>query len=230
MISNMRDLGGLKTQDGHTIKPGMLIRSAQLSKAEKDDLKGISVVIDLRTLGEQKEAPDQTYDATYMSLPVFAEMTAGLSHEKEAEAEPFPDMAMLYDMMMKMFPESFRKILLTIMHHDFSSGAILWHCTEGKDRCGMTTALILEVLGVDRDIILEDYLKTNIVNLPKAAMLKEKLKVSHGEIYAESMYHAFLAEERYIQAAWKAMGEKYLSDSLHISDEEILQFRKKVLI
>ena len=34
---------------------------------------------------------------------------------------------------------------MTIMNHDFSSGAILWHCTEGKDRCGLVTALVLEI-------------------------------------------------------------------------------------
>ena len=37
MIQNMRDLGGLKTEDGRVIKPHMLVRSAQLFQAEEAD-------------------------------------------------------------------------------------------------------------------------------------------------------------------------------------------------
>ena len=117
---------------------------------------------------------------------------------------------------------------MTIMDHDFSSGAILWHCTEGKDRCGLVTALVLEMLGVDRADIMADYLKTNDVNLPKAIKIKEQLAQSRGEAFAESVYQAFIADSTYLESAWGAMGDNYL-DKIGLKEEDIRVFRAKVL-
>ena len=114
------------------------------------------------------------------------------------------------------------------MEHDYSRGAVLWHCTEGKDRCGITTALVLEMLGADRTAIMEDYLKTNEINLPKAESIREMLKAERGEAFAESVYHAYIADRSYLEAAWEAMGEDYI-DSLGISEEQIAGFKRKVL-
>ena len=229
MIQNKRDLGGLLTKDGKAIRSGMLIRSANLSHANRHDLGGISSVIDLRTPGERKEAPDKTHGREYLPLPIFDDVTAGISHEEETEDQGIPEMAKLYRMIVRDHADSFRKVLLTIMQHDFSEGAILWHCSEGKDRCGLTTALILEALGVDRDTIMVDYLKTNEVNLPKAIRIHDQLLASHGPEYAESVYRAYIADERYLQAAWEAMGEGYLTDKLEIPEETLSAFRQTVL-
>lgn len=40
-------------------------------------------------------------------------------------------------------------------------GAVLWHCSMGKDRVGVGTALLLYALGVPMETIMEDYLRTN---------------------------------------------------------------------
>ena len=229
MIQNKRDLGGLCTKDGFVIRNGCLIRSAHLFQAEPRDLEGISAVIDLRTPGERKEAPDQVHGRTFCPIPIFDDLTAGISHEEGADRQVIPDLASLYRRLMPECAASFRKVLLTVMEHDFSAGAILWHCTEGKDRCGMTSALILEALGVDRDTIMADYLKTNEVNLPKAVMIREKLLPTHGQAFADSVYQAYIADERYLQAAWESMGSNYIADILKIPDSTVLHFREKVL-
>ena len=229
MIQNMRDLGGIHTLDGKTVCHGMLVRSAHLFQAKESELKGIATIIDLRTPGERKEAMDQVWGRQYLPMPVFDDVTAGISHESGAQNQVIPNMAYLYARLMRECTESFSRILLTIMQHDFSKGAILWHCTEGKDRCGMTTALILESLGVARETILEDYLKTNLVNRPKAINIHEKLLVTHGKEFADSVYQAYVAEERYLQAAWDAMGENYIQKELRIPEETITRFRKAVL-
>lgn len=44
---------------------------------------------------------------------------------------------------------------------DTTDGAVLFHCTAGKDRSGWTTAVLLTVLGVDRATVTEDYLLSN---------------------------------------------------------------------
>ena len=225
----MRDLGGVQTVNGQMIRPGLLVRSAYLFQAKECDLEGISTIIDLRTPGERKEAPDQTCGREYLPMPVFDDVTAGISHESGAPDQGIPDMAYLYGRLMRECGDSFRTILLTIMQHDYSTGAVLWHCTEGKDRCGMVTALLLESLGVPRETILEDYLKTNLVNMPKAISIHDRLIVTHGKEFADSVYQAYIADERYLRAAWDAMGEGYIQEALHIPEETIKRFEKNVL-
>ena len=34
---------------------------------------------------------------------------------------------------------------------------VVFHCTAGKDRTGLVSALLLEVLGVDRETVLDDF-------------------------------------------------------------------------
>ena len=180
MIKNIRDLGGIRTKNGKEIKKGCMIRSANLSEAEEHDMVGISTVIDLRTQGEKDEKPDMVYGRQYLELPIFESITAGISHEKGAEKKGVFDMRPLYRWLVREHTDSFKKVLSEIMRHDYSKGAILWHCSEGKDRCGLTTALILEMLGVDKNVIMEDYLKTNEVNISKAQKIYEQLKESRG--------------------------------------------------
>ena len=229
MINNLRDLGGLIGDGGRSIRKGMLIRSADLSKAEKEDLNGISAVIDLRTTRETEERPDLTYDAELLHIPIFDQITAGISHEKEAEERKIPGMAGLYDIMMRTCTGQIRKVMLAVMEHDYGTGAILWHCTEGKDRSGITAALVLEMLGVSRDVIMEDYLLTNMINLPKAEQRRELLTKTHGEEYAQSMYQAIIADESYLKAAWNAMGPDYIRTELGLDDGTIGKFKDKVL-
>ena len=229
MIQNMRDLGGIRTMNGSRIRTGMLIRSAHLFQADEHDLEGISAVIDLRTPGERREAPDRYLGRQYLPMPIFDDVTAGISREESTQNQLLPDMACLYGRMMRECSDAFREVILAIIRHDFSTGAVLWHCTEGKDRCGITTALILESLGVGRDVILEDYLKTNLVNLPKAVRIRERAAAEHGEAFAESVYRAYIADEKYLFAAWDAMGNDYIHEKLRIPEDELEPFRSKVL-
>ena len=229
MIQNIRDLGGLKTVDSRRIRSGCLVRSAHLYQANEHDLAGISSIIDLRTPGERGQAPDQTWQREYLPLPVFTDEQAGISHGKEVSEQLLPDFGYLYGRLVNECTESFEAILTAIMEHDFSGGAVLWHCTEGKDRCGLTTALILEILGIDRKTIMEDYLKTNLVNMPKAIRIHDRLLKTHGKEMAEEAYKAYIADESYLQAAWNAMGENYISGKLKISPDLIERFKTEVL-
>lgn len=232
MIQNKRDLGGLKTRDGKTIRTGMLVRSALLAQAEEQDLDGVATIIDMRTIAERDEMPDQACGREYLPIPIFEKVNEsidGVSHEKKEEQSLIPDMAVLYGIMMKQYADSFRRVLTAVLEHDYSKGAVLWHCSEGKDRCGMTAALVLEALGVDRDTIMEDYLKTNLVNLPKAEAIREKLQATHGQEMADGAYQAYIADEKYLRAAWEEMSNDYISGRLGIPEETLEAFRKTIL-
>ncbi|WP_324195366.1 tyrosine-protein phosphatase [Nocardia abscessus] len=54
--------------------------------------------------------------------------------------------------------EAFASVLRDIIGSD---GAVLFHCTAGKDRTGWTAAVLLTLLGVDRATVTEDYLLSN---------------------------------------------------------------------
>ncbi|MBR0219174.1 MAG: tyrosine-protein phosphatase [Clostridia bacterium] len=236
-IRNIRDLGGMSTADGRRILPRRLIRSAHLGSASEDDLQflrneeNLAAVLDLRTNQERLEKPDHADGFTCFAIPVIDDLRAGITHEKGVEEKEFPDMAFLYRLMVTR-PETqagFARALHQIFTWDYSQGAILWHCTEGKDRCGMTAALVLEALGVSRDTIMRDYLETNRTSLLRARGVYERLLPLRGEVFARSVYRAYVADERYLRAAWDAMGENYLTDTLHISQAEIDAFRAQVL-
>jgi len=232
MVRNLRDLGGIRTASGQTIKKGFLVRSANLSEAEEEDLSGISAVIDLRTTREREEVPDRLFGRASVHVPIFDEVKTGVSHERRAERERKgpPDMGALYIWMMREHRDSFANALRAIMNHDFSSGAVLWHCSEGKDRCGLTTALLLELLGVDRSVIMEDYLKTNETSIPRAEGIRERVRAERGDEAAEGVYRAYIAVPSYLEGAWKVMDEipNCLSE-LGIPQEEITRFREFIL-
>ncbi len=238
-IHNIRDLGGTETEEGLYIRPGCLIRSAHLGYAVQDDVRflrqehELSEIIDLRDTAERYELPDHSYGIPIQHIPILENMQEGITHENGGpeHSGKLPDMADLYWQMMT-DPgciAGFRRILAAIFSHDYRKGSILWHCTEGKDRCGMTTVLVMTALGVDSDTIMEDYLETNRTNIPKAKRIYEKLIQDHDEEFASSVFQAYIADERYLQTAWEAMGENYITDVLGFRDRQLRRFRKAVL-
>ena len=72
-------------------------------------------------------------------------------------------------------------------------------------------------------------MKTNQINLPKAISIRDRLIATHGKEYADSVYQAYIADERYLKAAWDAMGENYISEKLGIEEKTIQKFRTVVL-
>lgn len=249
-IQNVRDLGGLLTADGHIIAPGLLFRSANLAEATQADIRNLhekqhlAKVIDLRTEMERSERPDAELaeHVVYLPIPVFDERVAGISHEKNSGANQagaiIPKMENLYRMMVT--EESCRRNLSKaarcVMEHNFAEGSVLWHCTEGKDRCGLLTAVLLSALGVDRRQIMEDYLLTNEVNEPKAEIYYQRiLAAGRSETEAAAVKDTFLAKQSYLDAAFSAIDEQYpdmdtyLCEGLYISNTTIEVFRKDVL-
>ena len=244
-ISNIRDLGTLKSLDGHTIRKKALIRSALLNKADEKDLNclvneyRLKTVIDLRTARERNDKPEILPETIeYLTLPVFDDDKLGVSDFNFALEKGLPVMDMLYKLIVTSpsSQERFHAILSTIVEYDYDKGSILWHCTEGKDRCGLVSALVEHILGVSEEDIYEDYLLTNAVNGPKAEMIKEKeLARGRSEEYAEGVKNVFLAREEYLRAALDTIKEEhgsldtYLTDAVGLDKEKIRLFRERIL-
>lgn len=248
-IFNARDMGGLRTAQGRMIPFGLLIRSANLSEATEADKKvlrekyHLSKIIDLRTETERKQMPDAPIAAVeYWSIPIFDSSVAGISHEKMSSYEQIfavmPKMEQLYSTMVTdpSCRENLGKAAMSVMEHDFSKGSVLWHCTEGKDRCGLLSAVLLLALGVERTTIMEDYLLTNRMNAAKAEKYYQMILASgKSETQAETIRDIFLAKEEYLNAAFSAIDAQYentdtfLLEGLHIPQEIMESFQNSVL-
>ena len=153
-ISNIRDFGETPTSDGRRIARNRMIRSAKLTKAQSEDLEylkkehNLDTVIDLRTLRECEEAPDICGDFRYLHMPIIETFREGVTHEKKKEPRRFPEMTDIYIDIVSdpKHIENMSGILHAIMKRGNEEGAVLWHCSEGKDRCGLISALILKIV------------------------------------------------------------------------------------
>ena len=174
-ILNARDLGGIPLIGGRRVKPGLLLRSAHLGAASEGDLAllseqyGVRHVLDMRDAGEIARRPDRPVPGAEMHhLQVFERMPG----------DPKKFAAMTGDEVHALFLEIYRVLAgndhCAAAYGEFfrvllSAGgaAVLWHCTQGKDRTGVAAILLLTALGADRQAVLADYLLSNEAMRPE---------------------------------------------------------------
>ena len=246
---NARDLGGMTSEDGMTVRRSCLIRSANLSRATLSDIDSLvheyhlRLVIDLRTPMAAGMKPDVVIEGvSYYPLPVFDDAMIGVTHESDRDyphrKKKMPDMRDLYRMMVlrQECRERFGRVLRMIMEHDYETGSILWHCSEGKDRCGLISAFLLSALRVDRQQIISDYLITNETAVTKAEEYYHLVLENGGsQEVAESVRDAFVVKEAYLLSAFDAIEEEYadmqhyLEEGLGIPENILDTFRNTLL-
>ena len=245
---NYRDLGGIPASDGRVIKKHMLIRGTTLKKLHKNDVKilkdeyKLTTIIDLRTNREVLDRPDAALEnVNYIHMPVLNDSKMGLSHEKAVHSikslEMMPTMESLYIFMVTDdCKENLIKILKYILELPEENFSVVFHCSAGKDRTGIIAALLLAFLGVDRDLIVRDYLYTNKVTKAKARLVYFGLflvKWSHK--FSKKIHSYYLAKEDYILSALTSLEKEYGSlegffmKTLGYSKEDILRIRGKFL-
>ncbi len=226
MIKNMRDLSEAARNAGISLRKGCLIRSASLHQASSEELRGISAIIDLRTHTEAERMPDRAAEwVSFYHIPIFDEAAVGITRENTLSE--VPDMKRLYRIMLEQ-PVSrshLHEVLRLISVHDYSKGAILWHCTAGKDRCGVVSAIVLETLGVSRNLIMRDYLRSNdSCAFEGDAAYRQLISKGQPEALAQAVRNAYLAKPEYLQAAFDA----YDRNPLCFPNSE--KFRRAVLL
>ena len=228
-IPNLRDLGGMIAADGKKIRQGRLIRSAQLYNATEKDLallESLSVrkIFDFRNAQEAREKPDPSLSGCeYTNLSIL-ESSSAVSWESnrtnQVSTEPeekksalksgIEQMRMAYrDFIRKPTSrEQYSRFLHGILETE--DGAVLWHCTLGKDRCGWGSVLVEAVLGVSREDIMADYLYSNICLKPEIAgmipILKKLLEKMHMVNAGTAVTEA---REEYLEAAFDEAEKLY---------------------
>ena len=152
--SNVRDLGGYPTLSGKKTKMGRFIRAAGLEGLTDSDIQilldyGVKVNLDLRTSAESERWPDRL-----LALPEIAYYQVSLLDGLDL-ANPPHLLSELYtealDHCKPHFKASFE--LMT----QYLEAPFLFHCSAGKDRTGMIAALLLDLVKVDRELIIANY-------------------------------------------------------------------------
>lgn len=253
-LRNIRDLGGMQGADGKRIVQGKFIRCghlAELSESDKAKLQSLtSVVVDFRTDGERAEKPDACLPGiSYYHVPILDSLTGGITREEEADRDVFstlllkPVEAKAYMCnMYRAFAErehavSGYAVFLGLLMEKREK-AILWHCTAGKDRAGVASAIVEEILGVSREDIFEDYLATNHYLASDILFLTEFVKKRAGvesELADESLRYLFGAEREYLESFYDAANKKYgdfagfVKEGLRLGQREINDLRDRYL-
>jgi protein-tyrosine phosphatase len=187
---NVRDLGGLATQNGGRTMGGRLLRSDNLQELSAADVArlvgdiGLTTVVDLRSTAEltaEGPAPLQTVDGVrHVHLPVLPEqgsatdmvadvlLTRADTDRSRYPADPVTGHYLGY---LEDRPDQVVAAVRTIAS---SEGPVLVHCAAGKDRTGVVVALALGAVGVRPEAIVADYAATG----ERTGALPERLRRS----------------------------------------------------
>lgn len=253
-LNNTRDLGGLVTQAGHTIVHGKLIRSGRLGIGSEDDISRIgdmvSVVVDFRSDNERNETPDPEIDGVEnLHIPIIDDLAAGVSRDQKSDKEAFMMLANDPEGSLKYMCRTYEGFVTSdsarIGYKQFvdlllegRDKAILWHCTAGKDRAGFATVIVLEILGVDRETIIRNYLRTNeLIEDDINGMVGMFFKMTgSGDLDTErALRYMFSARREYLTAAFSSIEDKYgdfhgfLIKGLDITEADISRMRDMYL-
>ncbi|WP_326835778.1 tyrosine-protein phosphatase [Amycolatopsis rhabdoformis] len=185
---NTRDLGGLPTRDGGTTRRGAFYRAADLrfvtdtGWAEAREA-GLRTVLDLRNPGEIRPGTERAASSpTVIADPAGAVTPPGITrlefplddvadtalwrriHQEKLDGSP-----LYYPLFLRHKAERCAALVEAIARTE--PGGVLFHCTSGRDRTGLTALLLLSLADVEPAAIAGDYdLSTEAVRPLYAAL------------------------------------------------------------
>jgi protein-tyrosine phosphatase len=263
---NTRDLGGFETSDKRHIKYKRIIRTDNLSRLTPKDISYFHNVLDARfdvdfrshseICGKNdKEIPN----CQYIYCPITDDLNSGKrQHPHEEFIVDSPNISGLINYIFTIshdgdvtssMEQSYRdfvglpygiehyRIFMNVLLKN-KEGSVLFHCADGKDRAGIGCALFLSALGVDKETILKDYLKTNVYTKEKAdrraKYLREDCHMTNEKVI-NSVYMLAGVRENWIKAAFDEINTKfqgidnYLHNQLELSDSDLKDLKSNYL-
>ncbi|MFD4947650.1 tyrosine-protein phosphatase [Streptomyces sp. NPDC058239] len=175
---NARDLGGLTTTADEVTRYARLIRSGSLQDLTAGDVEhltlklGVREVIDLRSTVEvRREGPGPLARAagvTVHNLSLLAESAPDQDRVDVERAMPWhrttedgrPKAAGTTGHYLRYCSERPDSVVAALRIIAHSAGATVVHCAMGKDRTGVVCALALDAVGVSREAIVADYMRS----------------------------------------------------------------------
>lgn len=251
---NFRTLGGYETEDGKTVKWGKIYRSGVMDGLTENDYEylssiGIKVVCDYRTEMERTEEPTdwEAGEIDYLYFPdptddmgasfgaIFRDPELTPQKVKDAFGASYFGMA---HQQAPAYAEMFDRLAA-------GEAPLVFNCSAGKDRTGVSAALILTVLGVPRETIVHDYqLSDDYVDYMSEFLNEEARQkaIEEGSPYAflfqlppETVAPMMASYPEYIETFFAAIEAEYgsvevfLKEKVDLTDEEIAAIRANYL-
>ncbi|MCU1372813.1 MAG: protein tyrosine/serine phosphatase [Actinomycetia bacterium] len=241
---NFRDLGGYPTAGGGRTRWGHVFRSDALHALTVEDAAfvgqlGLRVVYDLRSDVERDRWPSvlgESVRSVQLAIGGATSQTKEITERiLDGEIEGIDDeyMAAAYHHMAANDAGTFAALLTGLT--DPGGLPALFHCTAGKDRTGMTAAMLLSVLGVDEDAVLDDYeLTSRYWTDHRVAGLQPKFAAAGIDI---ARFAALFSAPRGVLATWLATLrqqhgtiDRYLVEEGGMEPEAIDELRRLLVV
>lgn len=164
-LYNVRHLGGLKTNDGKLIKNHKYIRGSARGSLTFEEKKyfydlGVRVVVDLRSSEEITRtisALRDYQDIRYYHVDMLGEFW-------QVAGTGFNDISDLYLFLLDNSQAKIKEVFDVFLKHE--NEGIFYHCTAGKDRTGIISMLLLDLVGVPEATIVDNYSVSYENNFP----------------------------------------------------------------
>ena len=249
---NARQLGGYPIGDKQ-IKNNVLLRSAKLSELTAEDSTllcdkyKVQCIYDFRGKKESLSAPDVIpRDARYLSLALpFAGDENGFDVKFESEEQMIGMLLQhaehpsvqtmctsMYDLIF--FEESskevYRQFFADLVKLNPQDGAVLWHCTQGKDRAGCASAMLLSTLGAERSLIMADFILSKDYYSPIVAHIKTETEAQKMVINTliSANPDVFEATLNKVDAKYGSL-RNYLTECIGVTPEMMNILRERYL-
>jgi protein-tyrosine phosphatase len=244
---NFRDMGGYEGEEGRKLRWGKLYRSGKLSALSDTDMHyvrrlGLTLICDLRHVLEQEMEPTllgEEHRHQLASLPITPGSSLSFLESLQNGVIAVDDSAKFMeetnrDFVINQMPQYAEMFQLLLM----GDQQMLIHCASGKDRTGFGAALILDVLGVDEDAIVEDYLLSNQY-LPidkEVQRLSQEFTDHSGEATSEHVLRPMLeVRPEYIRACFDEIRRRYQSrehfyeSALRLDEAKLTELKNRYL-
>lgn len=166
---NFRDIGGYPTSDGRRVRWGQVYRAGTLHDLTDADLHtlaglGVNLVCDLRTDDESQSEPNRPLpnQPETVHLPVVVDAdTSKRVRTLLFQKSKLP--GLVIEGYTRIIIDNNAAVLGAVFKRlaDPDSLPAIIHCTAGKDRTGVTIALLLLALGVPEETVVADYSLSN---------------------------------------------------------------------
>ncbi|MBW5486688.1 tyrosine-protein phosphatase [Streptomyces bambusae] len=250
-VRNFRDVGGLPTTDGRRVSSGLLFRSGHLAHATETDAEFLAS-LGLHTIFDFRNAADHALEGLDVELPGVRNVNIPLSDP--ADGKEFWTMVregnagQLRELLgddrgAERMKTSYRELIATRtaehsrVVHALAEDSLpaLMHCAAGKDRAGLSIAVTLLALGVEREAIVADYVESNAPHRRYRVRRSSDAPEARSPEVMELLAPLFDARAEYLTAAFDAMEETwgsiedYLAEGLGLTPETLDRLRDRLL-
>jgi protein-tyrosine phosphatase len=225
-VPNLRDMGGYQTRDGRVVARGLVYRSGAFIGMSAEDIRKIAPLglkndYDLRVAAEAKAAPDVLPANVHRhALNVMADVkSTDLPDFNALLRQPKEANAVLGDGKVEaLFIQGYREFVtlpsakrayrtLFISLANRKNLPAIFHCASGKDRTGWAAAALLSLLGVAKETVMADYMRTNEYLLPPSAGAIDGFVAAGGD---RAIPEAIIGvKPAYLEASFDEMHKRY---------------------